>query len=159
MLDDTASSVALGTAVGIALGLTPTVGLQMTLIFLLSFLLKPVVRFNRIAALISVCVSNPFTVGPIYWFNYKLGTLFVEGHVSYQEFVQLLHYNGLAEWWQSFTALFFKVGTPLFLGALLVAPVAGAVTYPVMLWLLQWLRRPHLPRRKRQRKPMTSSTE
>lgn len=137
MLDDSAHSVALGTAIGIAVGMTPTVGIQMVLVIMISFLVSPLFHFNRIAALIGVYISNPVTTLPIYWFNYKVGTLFVGGNVSREEFVRMLHYNGFAEWWNTMQSLFVDVGAPLIVGSLVVAAVCGVVTYPVMRGLLR----------------------
>ena len=59
MLDDTPHSIALGTAIGMFIGMTPTVGIQMILVIVFAFLVKPLFTFNRIAALITVYISNP----------------------------------------------------------------------------------------------------
>ena len=78
LLDDTAHSIALGTAIGMFIGMTPTVGIQMILVLCLAFATRPLFHFNKVAALLTVYISNPFTVLPIYWFNYSIGTYFVE---------------------------------------------------------------------------------
>ena len=140
MLDDTAHSVALGTAIGLFIALTPTVGIQMILVMIFAVLSSPFVRFNRIAALITVYISNPLTMLPIYWFNYKIGNLFVEGHVSRENFARILQYDGFREWWSSTVALFVDIGVPLIVGSLIVSSIAAVATYPAIRALLRSVR-------------------
>lgn len=137
-LDDTAHSVALGTAIGMFIALTPTVGIQMLLVLVTAALLRPLFTFNRIAALVTVYVSNPLTVVPIYWFNYRVGTLLFPATVERGEFARLLQYDGLAEWWRAIVALFVQVGAPLLAGSLVVGAVCGLLTYPLMRLLHNW---------------------
>jgi uncharacterized protein len=132
-LDDSAHSIAKGTAVGMFLGLTPTVGIQMILVMLVSLF----VRFNRKAALITVYISNPFTMIPLYWANYKVGTLFFSETVSRDDFQRLLTYHDFPQWMNAIHAVFIEVGLPLVFGSLIVATVGGVVTYPTMRWLLR----------------------
>ena len=136
MLDDTAHSIALGTAVGMFIGMTPTVGIQMILVVVFSFVVSPFFRFNRTAALITVYISNPITVAPIYWFNYKVGTLIFEGHAAYDVFARAVRFDSFAEWWQAIQVLFGEIGPPLIFGSLVVAIVSSALTYPAMRWLM-----------------------
>lgn len=132
-LDDSAHSIAKGTAIGMFLGLTPTVGIQMVLVMLVSLF----VRFNRKAALITVYISNPLTMIPIYWANYKVGTLFFEDTVTHEDFERLLTYHGFSEWLDAIHAVFIDVGMPLLFGSAIVATVGGVITYPLMRWLLR----------------------
>ena len=142
MLDDTPHSIALGTTVGMFIGMTPTVGIQMILVVVFGFLVKRLFTFNRVAALITVYLSNPLTVVPIYYFNYWVGTLFVGGSVTREKFAAILHYDGFAEWWETILALFVDIGLPLIVGSLVVASVCAIITYPAMHWLLNWFHRP-----------------
>ncbi|QDU39168.1 hypothetical protein Mal4_35040 [Maioricimonas rarisocia] len=142
-VDDSPHSIALGTAIGMAVAMTPTVGIQMIIVLIVAFLTCRLFSFSRVAALITVYVSNPFTVIPIYWFNYKVGTLFVHGTVTHEEFASLLHYEGLRAWWDSFCALFLRVGAPLLIGSAIVATLVGLITYPLMRRLLA-----SMPRKK-----------
>ena len=50
-LDDSPHAIAAGAAVGIWLGLTPTVGIQMVLVALLALICRGWLYFNRTAAL------------------------------------------------------------------------------------------------------------
>ncbi len=139
-LEDTDHSKALGVTVGMFIGMTPTVGIQMILVLLLAVLTSRLFYFNRAAALLTVYVSNPLTTLPIYWLDYQVGTWFVAGDVSRDDFSRILEYHGFAEWWHTVLGLFVTIGTPLILGSLIVASICSLATYPLMRWLLS-----HLP--------------
>ena len=141
MLDDSSHRIALGAAIGMFVALTPTVGIQMVLVLALAVIFRPLFRFNKMAALLAVYVSNPLTVVPIYWFGYKLGTIYFPGDISRQEFEAIFAYQGLSEWWASFTRLFVDVGVPLLAGCFVMATCAGLATYPILLRILRNLRR------------------
>ncbi|MBI1310253.1 DUF2062 domain-containing protein [bacterium] len=136
-LDDTPHHVALGTAIGMFVGLTPTVGVQMLVVITLAFLTRRLFAFNRLAALLTVYVTNPVTTLPIYWFNYEVGTLFVDGQMSYDAFSAVFEYHNLATWWDAVCGLFVKIGSPLIVGSLIVATVVSIPTYPLMFWLVK----------------------
>ncbi len=142
MLDDTNHSIALGTAIGMAIGLTPTVGIQMIIVVVVAFLTHKLFHFNRMAAIVAVYVSNPITMIPLYWFLYKVGACFVESNVTHEEFAAIFTYNGLGEWWETVVALVVKIGWPLLIGTAIVAPIGGLLTYPLMRWLLHYLKPP-----------------
>ena len=61
MLEDTPHSIALGTAIGLFIAWTPTVGIHMILVVSLALFL----RANKVAGLIAVYISNPLTLAPI----------------------------------------------------------------------------------------------
>ncbi len=139
-LNDTDHSKALGVTVGMFIGMTPTVGIQMILVMLTAVLTSRLFYFNRASALLTVYISNPLTMLPIYWLDYQVGTWFVPGNVTRDAFAKILEYHGFAEWWQTILGLFVTIGTPLILGSLVVATACSVVTYPLMRWLLS-----HLP--------------
>jgi uncharacterized protein (DUF2062 family) len=136
MLDDTPHSIALGTAIGMFVGLTPTVGIQMVLVLIVAWLTRPFFQFNRVAALVTVYVSNPVTMVPMYWFLYCVGKFFVGGELHRDALEGILHYENFHEWWETVTTLLFDLGWPLLLGTAIVAPLGGLLTYPAMRWLL-----------------------
>ncbi|MBI2608291.1 MAG: DUF2062 domain-containing protein [Deltaproteobacteria bacterium] len=69
----TPEEVSRGLALGVFVGMTPTYGFQVVLAILLAVALKE----NKLAAVLGVFVTNPFTAIPIYYFNYRIGRLFV----------------------------------------------------------------------------------
>ncbi len=84
-INDTPEAIALGAAVGMFLGMTPTVGIQMVLMVIVG----TVIRANRFAGVAMVYVSNPFTVLPIYWMDYLVGSTLLGTHsLTYDGFVE-----------------------------------------------------------------------
>lgn len=136
-LQDTPHAIALGTAIGVFIGLTPTFGIQMLLVFTVAFLARPFFRFNQFAALVAVYVSNPFTMLPIYWFNYRLGTIFVPSDITWTQFKNLFQYSSYAEWTTTIANVFYTLGAPLVIGSLLCATIFSLPTYPLMLRLVE----------------------
>ncbi len=139
-LDDTPHAVALGAAVGMLFGLTPTVGLQTLEVIIFAVVTRHLFYFNRAAALILIYVSNPLTVAPIYYGLYTVGSLFAPGQATLEQFQQILSFEGFAGWWRALSELATDVGLPLAIGTLFVAPVGAAATYPITRMLLSWYR-------------------
>ncbi len=154
MLDGSPHSIALGTAIGMFIALTPTVGIQMLIVIAVAFLVRPLFRFNKMAALMTVYISNPLTVVPLYWFNYKVGTIFLAETVSHERFQSLVQGPAAATWGDWWAGLFtrtwtlmFEVGGPLIAGSLVVASVAALATYLVMNRVMEQVRRRHEQRK------------
>lgn len=139
-LDDTPHAVALGATIGMLFGLTPTVGLQTVEVILFALFTRRLFYFNRAAALTVIYISNPLTVAPIYYGLYWVGSWFVPGQATLQQFQEILTFEGFAGWWQALTNLATDVGLPLLVGTLVIAPLGAVLTYPVTRALLQWYR-------------------
>jgi len=135
-LDDTPHRVALGFAVGIFIGLTPTVGVQMILVGLIWYLCRRPVDFNCRAGLVAVYISNPITTIPIYWFNYCVGWAFTGGDLTREEFAKAFEYSSFSEWWVTVWKLFVEIGWPLLIGSAVVGVIGAVVAYPAMYYLL-----------------------
>ena len=142
-LDDTPHSIALGAAIGVFITFTPTVGVQVLLVLILSLF----VRFNRFAAIVLVYLSNPVTIIPIYYADYVIG-LFVQGEsgLSLEEFGLLWDQSvstaGEVGFWGATQVLFKSLGTdviiPMFMGGGVLGGFFGVVTYPLT---LRWVER------------------
>lgn len=139
-LEDDPHSIALGTAIGMFIGLTPTFGIQMLLVLLIGLSTRRLFRFNQFAALVAVYVSNPLTMIPIFWFNYRVGAIFMDAEISWSEFVHLFEYHGISNWWSTFVHALGTLGAPLVVGSLLVATFFSLPTYPLMLRLIREVR-------------------
>ncbi|HEX6987428.1 MAG TPA: DUF2062 domain-containing protein [Planctomycetaceae bacterium] len=133
--DDTPHHVALGAAIGMFVGLTPTPGLQMLIVLAVYYLCRPFFTFNRPAGLAAVYVSNPLTAVPLAWLSYQTGRLFVGGDLTREELAAVLGHDGVS-WWQAFVDLVVELGWAYLIGSLVVAAVGGLVTYPAMRYLL-----------------------
>jgi uncharacterized protein (DUF2062 family) len=138
-LEDTPHQIALGVAVGFFWGMTPTVGVQMMLVLAFYYLCKPLFSFNVKASLVTVYISNPLTMLAIYWFDYEVGTLFVDGDLTRSELAAVLEYDSFAEWWETVKGLVLRVGWPMLIGSAVVGTASALASYPITRWLiLQW---------------------
>lgn len=153
-LDDSAHRIALGAAVGMFIAMTPTVGFQM----LLALLVLLFVPGNRAAGVPIVWITNPATVVPIYYFNYRIGVFLLgepEGVNMQAEWhrvvdtVPSLGYlftapsQWFAEMWRWLGDVWYamdEIMGQLWLGSILVGLVAGVITYGLMHWLVRFYR-------------------
>jgi len=108
-ISDSDHSKALGAAIGVFIAMTPTVGIQTVSVIVVAAVTFPFFHFNRFAAFVDIYLSNPITIVPIYWMNYKVGTWFVGGSLNRTELARVLEYDSLAEWWQTILNLFIGI--------------------------------------------------
>jgi len=134
--------IARGMALGIFVGMTPTMGLQMPIGLACAWLLKQ----NRIAAVLGVWVTNPATAPFIYGVEYEVGRRLLG--MDYAAFPDELTLESVAQ-------MGWEVVAPLWLGGilagLLLAPVAYWVTLRLVPLLKSWRPR-RWPRRQWHRK-------
>ncbi|SDP17985.1 DUF2062 domain-containing protein [Desulforhopalus singaporensis] len=83
-----------GTAIGVLVGLSPTVPLHTPLILVLTVLTK---TSSVAAILVSLVVFNPVTIFPIYYCSIAIGNLVTPYKVNYAtlEIIRTLHSEGL----------------------------------------------------------------
>ena len=131
-LDDTPHAIALGTAIGMFVGMTPTVGLQMFLVIGIAAVTRPLFHFNRVAGLITVYISNPLTIVPLYAAFYYVGTMLVDAPMTPAQF-QLQFEAALdRSWLDPLRFIFTEVAWPMLAGSLLIATVTAVPTYPIV---------------------------
>ena len=140
-LDDTPHSIALGTAIGMFVGLTPTVGIQMMVVLAVAGITQRLFHFNRLAGLITVYVSNPLTIVPLYAAFYYIGTLIVDAPMSPAEFQQRFEQTLNEGWFDPLQFIFAEVAWPMVAGSLLLATVCSLPTYPIVKRLVEVKRR------------------
>jgi len=154
-LDDSAHRIALGAAVGVFVAMTPTVGFQMLLVLLLLWFIPG----NRAAGLPLVWISNPATLAPIYYFNYRVGVVIlgrpagVNVKAEWAAVVEAMPgiarlaaspvrwLGGMWMWLGHVWHAMEKVLPQLWLGSAIVAVAAGLVTYLLMYHLVNLYRR------------------
>ena len=112
-------ALARGVAVGIFIGLTPTVGIQ-TLLMLAASL---TFRANFPAAFIVSFVSNPFTMAPLYYGFNRLGQWMLSWIPFKLELAEQL------------SGEIARETLALLLGSLIIALPASAIAYFTFLWL------------------------
>ena len=129
-------SMARGSALGMWVAFTPTVGAQMLIVTALGMPL----RANIPVAVALVWISNPFTVIPIYFGCYWLGAaLMGEEKASFSEVTSLIGdriaaipEEGLVS---GMLSLGFDVLVPMCVGSVVIATVLAVPTYFVALHL------------------------
>jgi uncharacterized protein (DUF2062 family) len=98
-------------------------------------------RVNLPISVASVWVSNPLTMAPLFFFQYKLGAWImregVRGDVAFVN--PQAHFEPTLAW---LTSEFSKIWAPLLLGSLIAAVVAAMLGY----FGMQWLWRLHVVR-------------
>ena len=143
-------SIAAGVALGVFIGLTPTVGFQM----LIAALLATVFRVNRLAAVLPVWITNPLTIVPIYFFEFRVGSWVTGsrggGHVIERLTVlsgriSEVSIRDLRGTMGALVAAMGQLGAnilvPIIIGSLIVGVVSAAAAYPAALWTVSAVRR------------------
>jgi uncharacterized protein len=120
----TPRSIARGTALGLWLTLTPTVGIQMTIAALVGIPWGA----NMPIAIALIWLSNPLTIVPLYYGYYWLGTVILPGPArSYAdvaavvgERIEAITVHGESIW-TALRSLGGDIGTPMLVGSLIIA--------------------------------------
>lgn len=162
--------IARGVAVGLAVGFTPTVGVQMVEVFLLWGLARMLSRrldFHLVAAVAWVWVTNIFTMGPIYYGflltgQVMLGRFDELGSIGFDQFTHQLTAvveadTGFIEaLWVGTVALFKIWGIPLFLGSV---PWAIGTAWLGYVWSKRFVERFRERRHHRRQSVLTARRE
>ncbi len=128
--DDTPSRIARGVAIGMFIAWLPLIGLQMLLVLGLSFIF----RANKLVGLPIVWISNPFTLGPVYYPSYLLGSAMLKRQTvnmaslesRFAEFASLSWSLRIKE---CVDLLFGGIFYPTLIGSLVVGAPLGIITY------------------------------
>ena len=128
--DDTPSRIARAVAIGIFIAWLPLIGLQMLLVLTLSFIF----RANKIVGLPLVWISNPFTLGPVYYPSYLLGSAMLKSPAVNMESLEqrFAHFSSLS-WSLRFREcadlLFSDIFYPTLIGSVFVGAVLALASY------------------------------
>ncbi len=142
-------------AIGVGIGMTPTIPFQMLLAFSIAWAL----RANRVCALVPVWITNPLTVVPVYYFNYRVGRFVVmSDSIPYEKFAGFFKGNGgfpynfiygignaLQGWLENWAQILLA----LIIGSLVVGLISALISYPVTLRLVVWWRNHKEKKRKK----------
>ncbi len=74
-LDDPPEKIALSFSVGVFISISPFFGFHTILALVFSFLF----RLNKVATVTGSWMNNPWTMAPVYYIDYKIGSL-IMGH-------------------------------------------------------------------------------
>jgi uncharacterized protein (DUF2062 family) len=116
--------LAWGMALGVFIGITPTVPFHT----IMALTLAPLLRISPVTTYLGIWVMNPLTMGPLYYAAYKVGKLLlaqrspvIPAVFDFQTRLEILWKNGLA----------------LQLGGLIIAIPAAILSYFLTLWVVQ----------------------
>ncbi len=119
------SERALGFGVGIFSGCFPFFGLQT----LMGVLLAKVFRGNSILAALGTWISNPFTYVPLYYFNYRIGSLLLNKDKNIVDFSHITTNELWSQGWY--------LSSRLIMGSICVGFTAGLIGGLCLYFLLK----------------------
>ena len=132
-LDDTPRSIALGGAIGMVVSMTPTYGIQILIVLLINSML----RVNRVAGAITIQITNPITLIPAYWADYKVGAAILGSDpISQEQFkgvLRGLESTPFIESMRNIFSLGWGIFLPMLVGSLILGGILGVASYPVFL--------------------------
>ncbi len=86
-------------------------------------------RVNLPVSVALVWLTNPFTMGPIFYFNYLVGTWLLPNQEPMRDMEMSL------EW---FTHSMGEIWQPLYLGSIVIGIIMGAIGYALMRMYWRW---------------------
>jgi len=110
--------------------------------YFLSALLALALHINIPVAVLTTFISNPLTMGPIYYFSYRVGAALLG--IPEKPF----HVELSMEW---LTHSFVSIWEPMLLGCVLVGTIAGLVGYGLLDFLWRYSIHDYKSRKRRQR--------
>ena len=128
-LQDSPSSLAIGSALGAAIAVTPTLPLHTLCIIGLTLLL----RVNTLAALMAgTIISNPLTFAGQYYLSWKIGSILLPGRLDWEQLhgvLVLVRQSSFLEGITIMGQLGFDAMLVLQTGGLVLAIPLGIITY------------------------------
>jgi len=128
-LQGTPYSLAMGTALGAAIGVTPTLPLHTVAIIGITLLL----RVNTIAAIIAgAVISNPLTFAAQYYLSWKIGDMILPGKLTWdrlQDVLGLVKEAGIVEGVKILSHLSVDAIMVMLMGGFVLALPLGIATY------------------------------
>ena len=124
-LQDDPRKLAWGMALGVFIGITPTVPFHTVAVLALA----PLLRISPVTAYLGIWIMNPVTIAPLYLVAYKVGK-----HLLFRSGPLLLP----AAWdLDSTLSLLWRGGLALQLGGLVIALPPAIISYFLTLWAVQ----------------------
>ena len=106
-----------GLAIGVFSGCFPFFGFQT----LLGVFFAKLAKGNIVLAAIGTWISNPFTYIPLYYFNYKVGSIFIRNSTN----INIESDLGINDLWEQGSIFSIKLILGSFLVGLLLASISG----------------------------------
>lgn len=143
---DSPQRVALAVAIGLFIGMTPTVGVQMAMVLMAAAI--PGLKFNIPIACAAVWISNPFTMIPLYYGMYWLGVVllnrqemdFAKFKGILQEFITSIKEGEsiLKSFWEGLVGIFdigMDIAIPMWVGGIAMGLCLAIPAYLATMYL------------------------
>jgi uncharacterized protein len=111
-------AIAAGVAIGVFVGVTPTIPFHTAMIVLIGLLFRKNITAAYLGAWL---VSNPLTVAPLYLSQYELGRILLGMERS--------HFTLADDSLSAIAALGWQILLPLLMGGLIMAPIFAFLAY------------------------------
>jgi uncharacterized protein (TIGR03546 family) len=128
-LQDSPQKLAWGMALGVFVGMTPTVPFHTVVVLFLA----PLLRVSPVTALMGIFIMNPITMAPLYFAAYKIGK-FILLQQTPLNFPETLTFYSIFN-------LLWRGGLALQLGGLIIALPPAVMAYFLTLWVVMRYRR------------------
>ena len=135
---DQPHNIAYGVMIGLIIGFTPTVGIQMPLCFISWWVARKVFNFH-FSLILSIAwswLSNPATMVPLYFLYYQTGSHILnfgsEGAFSFAKFADLFAHANLQDFQGALDFLTFlwdTIGLSIWIGCIPYAVIFGLIGY------------------------------
>ena len=144
--NDPPHALALGFAIGLFVGMTPTIGVQM----IIAAAVAAAFKANKLVSAATVWVSNPVTMFYIYFMNWRIGQYFVETSTVNdkpaveQQITRIIEsIGGISNlffhlldkaFWSGVLRLVWGLGVELWIGSFLVGAICALPGYFIARW-------------------------
>ncbi len=122
-------SISLGAAFGLSIAITPLFGLQLILTIILDIIFKA----NLTASMIFTIIGNPLTFPFIWFIDYKLGNFLLKNDTidssSFSNTMIEIKEAFYQSNWEIITSYITSILYPMLLGGIIIAIIAGIITY------------------------------
>jgi len=151
--DDSPIRIARGVAIGVFMAFLPLMGLQMLLVLAVSLIL----RANKVVGLPIVWISNPFTMGIVYYPGYLLGSAILRYQpVRRANLADRFNEIAALPWAvriREYAGMFFEeIMYPTFVGSAIIGLLLGVAAYFLTVWAIKRHRRHREEKRQSRRK-------
>lgn len=129
-------AIALGMACGVAVAMTPLLGLHFPIAFLLAWLF----RASVMGAMVGTIAANPWTIPAIWYASYRLGCTLLGMAPGHEDQARLTLAFLLDHPWQVFA--------PMLAGGALMGGMAGVIAYAIAKPVIQFYQERRRERRR-----------
>jgi len=134
--NDNPHDIAMGLAIGIFGGIVPIIGLQTILVIGILWFCR---RTNYVAAMLSSCIMNQFTIIPILYLDYQVGILFIPPSkiLNFVTIKQMFSQNDISQLFYIGKEIFY----PMLLGGIICGIFCATSVYGLTVAYLKYRRR------------------